>query len=288
MSSMRRTLFIAVGVLLVSLFLTSFFLLFRSDDSALGVRLETHVVLSGKMDSDGDGVPNWLEEITDSDSLNAESFPYDKDIVQAERNTADALLYSGPGDFTEEIIQRFLFSIDGPVSVTPKERNQFVDESVKYFLAIVEKKGLPTVSLSVDDTVSRHMVLHRFVSAMRRFSDVEKPIDVLVFDVFSKNASAAQQAQQARVSCDYTLRTLSREVPRDVYVPYHLVLERVTYLCEALTIALTTATTENFFYALRLVSAGELFEGADADTDDSTNDFHFAVNQVVQLLGQQP
>ena len=252
------------------------------------ILLETHTVLSGKADSDGDGVPNWLEEVTDSDALNAESFPYNRDVVRANKNTEDALLHAGPGDFTEEIIQRFLFDIDGSASVTEEEQGRFVDESVQYFLSAVEKKGLPAVDLTIDDTVSREVVLRYFVSAMRRFSDAEKPIDVLVFDVFSKSAPAIEEARRVRESCDYVLQSLPRKVPRDVYVPYHSVLERVVYLCEALSISLTSATAENFFYALRLVSVGKLFEGANTDSDDSANRFNVTVDQVVQLLGQKP
>lgn len=288
MYTVRRVFLIIITVFFVVLLAFSLFLLFRSDDDEAVLFLETHTVLSGEADSDGDGVPNWLEEITNSDALNAESFPYNKDVVRAQKNTADALLYAGPGDFTEEIIQRFLFDVNGSASVTPEERGRFVDESAAYFLQIVEEKGLPDVVLSVDDTVSRQAVLRGFTSAMRRFSDAKKPIDVLVFDVFSKNASVMEDARQARLSCDYTLKTLPRKVPQDVYTPYYLVLERVTYLCEALTVALTSATAENFFYALRLVGAGKLFERDDADADDSANQFVLAVEQVVQLLEQSP
>ena len=284
----RRVFLITIVVFFVALLVFSLFLLFRSDDGEASIFLETHTALSGEADSDGDGVPNWLEEITNSDILNAESFPYNKDVVRAQKNTADALLYAGPGDFTEEIIQRFLFDVSGSASVTPDERRRFVDESAAYFLQAVEKKGLPDVVLSADDTVSRQAVLYNFASAMRRFSGAKKPIDVLVFDVFSKDASATEAARQARLSCDYTLQTLPRKVPQDVYTPYHLVLERVTYLCEALTVALTSATAENFFYALRLVGAGKLFEQADEDAGDSTNQFVLAVEQVVQLLEQSP
>ena len=285
--TVRRVFLITIAVFFVALLALSLFLLFRSGGEA-SIFLETHTVLSGEADSDGDGVPNWLEEITNSDVLNAESFPYNKDVVRAQKNTADALLYAGPGDFTEEIIQRFLFDVSGSASVTPEERNRFVDESAAYFLQAVEKKGLPDVVLSADDTVSRQAVFRSFVLAMRRFSGAKKPIDVLVFDVFSKNASVTEDARQARLSCDYTLQTLPRKVPQDVYTPYYLVLERVTYLCEALTVALTSATSENFFYALRLVGAGKLFEMVDEGVDDSTNQFILAVEQVVQLLEQSP
>ena len=260
--------------------------LFRSGGSEPTIRFETYTSFSGTADNDGDGVPNWLEEITDSDALNAESFPYDRDVVRAQKSTADALLYDGPGDFTEEIIQRFLFDVDGSASVTDEERRQFVEESAAYFLSVVEKRGLPDVALSVDDTVSRREVLNRFVSAMQRFSGAEKPLDVLVFDVFSKDVTAIESARQARTSCDYTLQTLPRAVPQDVHMSYRSVLERVIYLCEALTIALTSATAENFFYVLRLMSVGALFENLDTDSAsaDDSNAFAFAVDQVVQLL----
>ena len=283
---MRRGFLILSGILLVALFVF-LLLLFRTGDAGPTILLETHTELSGKADSDGDGVPNWLEEITDSDALNAGSFPYNRDVVRANKNTTDALLYAGPGDFTEEIIRRFLYDIDESASVTEEEQDRFVDESVRYFLNAVERKGLPDVTVSVDDAVSREMVLGRFVSAMRRFSDSKKPIDVLIFDVFSKNASAIEEARAVLDSCDYTLQTLPRKVPRDVYMSYRLVLERVTYVCEALTVSLTSATPENFFYALRLMGSSGLPEGVAVDSDDTTNHFDNAVDTIVQLLSGQ-
>ena len=73
-------------------------LVFRpSGDDEPAVRLETYAAVSGTVDSDGDGVPNWLEEITDSDSLNAASFPYNKDVVRARANISDMSQRLGPG-----------------------------------------------------------------------------------------------------------------------------------------------------------------------------------------------
>ena len=284
---MKRIFLFTIGVFFVLLLLIFLLLVFRSGDRGEpSVQFETHTSFSGTADSDGDGVPNWLEEITDFDALNAESFPYNRDVVRAQRSTNNALLYDGPGDFTEEVVQRFLYDVDGSASVTDDERQQFVEESVAYFLSAVEKRGLPDVVLSTDDAVSRSVVLSRFVSSMRKFSDAKKPIDVLVFDVFSKDVSAIEQARQVRASCDSVLQTLPRKVPQDVYTPYHSVLERVTYLCEALTIALTSATAENFFYTLRLLSAGVLFENLDPEqsSDDGSNAFALAVDRVVHLL----
>ena len=191
------------------------------------------------------------------------------------------------GEFTEEVIQRFLFDIDGSASVSEEETNKFVDESVDYFLRLVEQKGLPPVVLYINDTVSRKEVLNRFVVAIRQFSGAEKPIDVLVFDVFSKNASVMEEAQEMRGLCDSVLDILPREVPLDVYEPYYVVLERVVYLCEALNISLTVTTAENFFYALRLVSVGKLFEHLAENSDDSADGaFLLATQKVIQLLEQ--
>ena len=142
MSIVRKVFFIVLGVLFVLLFISVLFVSQRSGKKGEPiVRLKIHTSLSGKADSDGDGVPNWLEEVTGSDSLSPSSFPYNRDIVQAKRNTADALLYGGPGEYTEEIIQRFLFDIDGSASVTDEESERFVSESSDYFLQRVEERG---------------------------------------------------------------------------------------------------------------------------------------------------
>ena len=283
---MRKKFFIAGGVLF-AVFLLAVILIANTGEPEPTIHLETHSALSGKADSDGDGVPNWLEEITESDALNAESFPYNRDIVRARENTANTERYAGPGEYTEQIIQRFLLDIDGTASVTEKEKKQFVDESVNYFMEAVEKRGLPEVPLTVDDTVSRREVLRQFAAAMEGFSGAEKPIDELVFEVFSKKAGVEKVARETRESCSRTMQTMPRRVPRDVYRPYLFVLERVTYLCEALTVSLTATTADGFFYAIRLMSAGELMRSTADETDeDKANQFEEAVSQIVRLLEQ--
>ena len=285
MTVMSKKFFIISGILFAAVSLLVLLLFFRSD-TVPAIRLETHASVPGGADSDGDGVPDWLEEVTDSDSLRADSFPYNRDIIRARENTENSLLYASPGEFTEQIIQRFLLDIDGSASVTDEEKDRFVNESVEYFLDLVEKRGLPKISLTADDTVSRKEVLQRFVAATRRFSDAEKPIDILVFEVFSNQPAAIQSARETKESCNYVLRMLPQKVPRNILTPYRLILERITYLCEAVTVSLSSATADNFFYAVRLVSAGELYENSSNSDTTETNGFVEAINEIIHLLEQ--
>ena len=247
----RKVFFIITGIFLLVLFAFALLALMRSGGGGPIVRLETHISLSGKADSDGDGVPNWLEEITGSDSLNSSSFPYDKNAVSAKKNIADGLLYGGPGDFTEEIVRRFLFDIGGPASVTNAESERFINESSKYFLQKVEERGLPEIDVYVDDTASREDTLSRFVSALGQFSDADEPFEVLIFDAFAQKN--LEDARRVRDSCERALETLPRGVPQGVYDSYYPVFKRVAYLCEALFVTLSSNSADSYLYALKLV-----------------------------------
>lgn len=283
MSVVRIAFFIISGLLFTLLLSVVLFVSLHSGDTDPIVRLETHKGLPASADSDGDGVPNWLEEIKGSDTLNASSFPYNKDIVRARRTVSDDLLYDGPGDFVEEIVQRILLNTDGSPVLTDGESGQFAKESADYYLDVLEDRGVPDVDLEVDNSVSRQDVLNKFVTSVEHFSDQKRPIDVVIFEVFAKESSALKEAQDLRSSCDQALRSIPRKVPADVYDSYYFVLERVVYLCEALTAALAPSSLENLLYIIRLVSV-QSASGDDDITDFGQNRFEFMVEDIIQSL----
>lgn len=247
--------FLTIAIGLCVLFLGS------PEDGEVLVRLEAHEDATGDADRDGDGTPDWLEEITGSDSFNATSFPYQRDIARAGKITVDDLLYGGPGGITEEIVTRILLGGPDSSSVTEEEEGEFITTSVNYFLRKVEERGVPPVFVTVDDTVSRAEVLDQFVSAAERFEGVsEHQIEELIFEVFAKNMSISEDAQRMRNACRFTLEHLPRRVPSATFDSYYLVVERITYLCESLYAALSDNGAENFFYVLQLMSSGRLFE----------------------------
>ena len=236
-------------------------------------------------DTDGDGVPDWQEDITDSDFLNETSFPYREDIVRAQSITTDDLLYGGPGEFTEEIVRRFLSNEGGPVAVSDSEREKFISVSAEYFLERIERRGLPPVRLHADDTVSRPELRDDFLLALKRFSSGRVSFESLVFEVFAKNTSVIPRARKAQATCDRTLTAIPRRVPVDVYDSYYLILERIIYLCESVNIALADTGTENYFYVLKLLSSGRLFDDLDTVSEEILLDrYTREISSVVRLL----
>ena len=228
-----------------------------TSDAEANITLTSHTAES---DSDDDGVPDWLEDVTESDHLDATVFPYQRDIAEAKNITVDELLYGGPGEFTEEIVKRFLTNDTDEFTVTEEEREKFIDVSVNYYIDRIEKKGLPAVQLSVNDTVSRQKLRDGFNHAIERFSTIETPIERLTFEVFAKNNARLSEARKARLSCKYTLANIPKEVPKDIYDPYFIILERIAYLCESLDVALIENNPENYFYAIKLMTTGKMIE----------------------------
>ena len=236
-------------------------------------------------DTDGDGVPDWQEDVTDSDFLNETSFPYRKDIVRAKSITTDDLLYGGPGAFTEDIVRRFLSDTDGSATVSDSERERFVGVSVDYFLERVERRGLPPVRLYADNDVSRAELRDDFLLALKRFSEGKVSFESLVFEIFAKNTAVLPEARKAQSACDYTLTTIPRGVPIEVYDPYYLVLERIVYLCESLNVALADAGAENYFYVLKLLSTGRLFDDLENVSEEILTERYIrAASGVVSML----
>ena len=172
MVSFLKTMFTRYRLVsLLSVFFTAVILFFLisvspgEEDPVL--ILESHPIRA-TTDSDRDGVPDWQEEIAGSDYLSASSFPYKKDLAEAKQISVDDLLYGGPGEYTEEIVRRFLLDNDGTASVSDTEREKFINASVEYFLKQVELRGLPPVHLSIDTEVSRAEVWNGFFGALKR------------------------------------------------------------------------------------------------------------------------
>ena len=275
------------AAVLITLILLAFFI-FRSDDADSSVHIAVHEEFTGSTDTDGDGTPDWLEDITGFDSFNATSFPYQKDIIEANIVSVNNLLYGGPGGVTDEIVTRILTS-DSDISLTTDEEDAFVNVSAAYFLRKVEERGFPPVLISTDDSVSRSDILTQFVSALDHLTGIsEYGIERLVLEVFAKNTSIFDEAQAMRDACRYVLAHLPRTIPSAAYDSYYLVIERITYLCESLYISLSDASPENYFYFLKLTTSGELFErmaGMESITDETAHIvFINAVASVIQTL----
>ena len=252
------------------------------------IQLETYQEVSAATDSDADAVPDWLEDLLESDPRNPSSFPYRKDVVRAQSLTVDDILYGGPGEFTEEIVRKFILGPERTSPVTADEKEKFIATSAAYFQKQADARGMPPVSLRIDDTVSHQVVLDDFLLSLDRFAGGGRPVDILTLEVFAKNTAVLPEAREMRNACEYTLDTMPRAVPPAIYDSYYLVLERVTYLCEALTIALTANTIENFFYAFNLMHSGKQFdtlEGEEISEGDLEEIFINAVVYIIESLG---
>ena len=163
---------------------------------------------------------------------------------------------------------------------------------MNYYIDRIEKKGLPTVQLSVDDTISREKLYREFTRAYERFGLIETPIERLVFEIFGKNKAVVQEAVEARSNCNYTLRQMPRKVPNDIHEPYFIALERITYLCKALDVALVDNTTENYFYAIKLMTTGKMIEeilrsGETLDETGSPYTLSKYVTIIIEYLTRQ-
>ena len=286
MSRKKLTLILAISFTLLVLGI------YRAADVHKGqipiIQLETYQGVSAATDSDADEVPDWLEDLLESDPRNPSSFPYRKDVVRAQSLTVDDILYGGPGEFTEEIVRKFILGSEHTSPVTVDEREKFVATSAEYFQKQADVRGMPPVSLRIDDTVSHQVVLDDFLLSLDRFASSGRPVDALTLEVFAKNTAVLSEARDMRDACEYTLDTMPRAVPPVIYDSYYLVLERVTHLCEALTIALTANTIENFFYAFKLMHSGKQFdvlEGREVVEGDLEEVFTNAVVYIVESLG---
>ena len=230
-----------------------------TDEPSL-VRIEAYRESAGTFDSDGDGVPDWLEEVVGSDTENPSSFPYQRDIMLAKSVTASDLIYEGPGELVKDIVRRVLLGVDDIQSLTEEERTRFVNDSSEYFLKKLSEQEVPDVNLRIDDDVSRSEVLDGFLRAIGETQYFERPINEYIEEIFAKNVTVMQEAFRSREHCDSALETFPRAVPSEVFPYYFVVIERVTFLCEALSVALSSNRSEDYFLVIFLMNAGALFD----------------------------
>lgn len=267
--------------------LISILLIFFGSTEETGFSITlTESAISSTTDSDGDGTPDWLEEISDSNPKNASSFPYERNIALAKNITVDDLIYGGPGEFTEEITRRILSGKSETISNAEKE--EFISTSVEYFKNQLEEKRLPSIQLSVDNEVSKDDLVQKYTNAIELFGRTEIPIDIIVFQTFSENDAYFSIARQKRGECLQTLKIIPRNVPSNVYAEYYAVLERITYLCTALDIAFTARTPENFFFIFKLLQSGEILnEHSVPDGSDSGAIFASFIMKIIDTLSQK-
>ena len=226
-----------------------------------------------------------LKEVSGTDASEATSFPYRKDIALAKNINADELLYGGPGEFTEQIVREFLLGEGDASSIPPEDREKFVTDSVSYFLSRIEQRGLPNVHLEINNTVPKEDLLKEFLLSVKKISDEQESIDVLVSEIFAQNTAVLPKGERMRLACKYALEHIPREVPSEIYLSYYLVLERITYSCEALFISLSSRSAEDFFYTLHLLSSGVLFETSKTiSEEEAQKKFIKAMEQIITFL----
>ena len=256
-----RTRFFFIFILLVVVIGFALFVRifspFSDSDSSAAIYLSNPAITS-ETDSDGDGVADWLEDLTDSDSYNPDSFPYAIDTARAQNITVDELLYGSPGPVAEEVFRKYLLGEED--SITAADRQDFIDESSEHFIAQAEARPLPAVSLTHDDSVSPSAVLEDFLLGLQHFSRSKTSFESVILGAFAGERPSIVLAQTLRSDCSATLKAMPRSVPLVVYDSYFIVLQRITYLCAALDLSVTGNSNTDYFFSIRLTSSGRLFE----------------------------
>ena len=229
-------------------------------------------------DADGDGVPNWLENLSDSNFNDPSSFPYKRDLLEAEQIDVNELIYGGPGEFVNEKIKRFIQS--GNLDLDGQDRERFTEESVNYFINSVASRKKREPNISINNNIDREVVYEQYLDVIALLGEFERPIEVIVYEVFGKVTAATQTAIRYQNICDRITNRLPAEVPAEAFVQYKKITQRIVSLCEALDVSLTEDSTESFFYAVQLLN----LEGF--DEANFVEDFEETVIDIgVKILG---
>ena len=245
----RKTLYVYI----VALVIIVLFFFFYTQGNIFSNKDEGGVVITAITDSDGDGIPDWQEEIVDTDPNDAQSFPYDRDIALIEDLSVDDLLYSGPGEFVEQIIQRIRSSENDELPLTEEENERFTQETVDYFVNQVKKRGLPIINVEINNNADKKQLQTQYILGTQDLVDLNTPLNMLIFSLLAKQQTSTQDVQRALRACEVAKRELPREMIQEAYDDYVFTLKNLLYLCEALNVARTNVDTVDYFYIMYLL-----------------------------------
>ena len=246
---------IHIAILLFIILATASFFVLSQDEVGpqTMVSIKTYEPTDATDDTDGDGVPDWLEVISGTDPDDKTFFPYATDIEEKQQQ-AGQLTYTAPQKLAEQIVTRHIEQQGGPI--TEEEKNTIIKGTIDHLQKTTEERGFPSVIITADETVDRRAVLTAYTEALTILADKERlpiAIDSVVVDVLIDQTDARKKTQPALTVCEEVLTTLPKSVPPEVLADYTLFFNRMLYLCEMLEVVRGTRP-EDVFYLFSLLN----------------------------------
>ncbi len=220
---MSRTLVISF-LLSIFVILSAFSYLNRNsteevDNLRIGEDLE-----SGDVDRDGDGSPDWLEELAGTDPNDKKSFPYKTKV----------------GELNQIKVE------PGELSITSEEVDSLTDEGLLQILRDGEEYFIERLSLigsdenfviKVDDNVDRLEVFYGINKSLDIFLDeVEEPIIDTVERIVTKDKSGMVILQNSNFVCKRAVSVLPKSIPSDVAEEYIEFAQTINNICYAVSL----------------------------------------------------
>ena len=244
-----------ITILVFIILVTASFFILQQDEvnPQTTVSIKTYEPTDASEDTDGDGVPDWLEVISGTDPDDKTFFPYATDIAEKQKE-AGQLTYTAPQKLAEQIVTRHIEQRGGPI--TEEEKKAILKETVEYLQKTTEERGLPTVIITADEEINRTAVLTAYTEALSILADKERlpiPIDSIIVDVLIDQTDVRTKTRPALAVCEDVLTTLPKSVPPAALENYILFFNRTLYLCEMLK-AVRGTRLEDFFYLFSLLN----------------------------------
>lgn len=275
----RKLVLIGISITFVLFLIWLFYINNNEDGVPVGsVSIVGSGSSSDELDSDGDGIPNWLEDILETDSSNPSSFPYKKDIIEENTFSINDRVYAGPGEESTEILRKLFLDRE---DLTEVEKAKLSEDTVNYLLDQVDNKVRPTIDVSIKETVDEKKLANDFLQALLPISQTKRSINDVVLDLLN-NPQNKKEGLLLREQCNQTLNNIPLEVPSKVYESYYLVVHRVSYLCKALDVALDQTSLEDGLFVLELLATIPLDETKLKEFEG--NGEAFFVNQIRKTL----